>query len=208
MGKRAADDRADRQSLDRAADLEEVYQEMSWVEEMPEPKRRRGRRPKRDSREQFAKWVKHTYGWGSQDRLSQLHIAYELVPILTTHVVGIRPAGEGTLRPLAKVRAQGYADHQAEVWAEAVKIAEGEPPTPAQVRKAVTEFLDRHQPPIKNLAADPRTPAEKRADRLARMVAEFDALADDEMKTAYEFVTTVTQHYNARRVAVREARSA
>jgi hypothetical protein len=212
--KRAADALADRQSLDRAADLEAIYTDMAWVDEMPPPKRKKlGRRIDPKSREQFAKWVKQTYAWGTsldtvRRRLGHLHQAHELLPILGTAVPGIRPTGEWVLRPLAKLRADGYGGNQTEVWQTAIKIAEGDAPTAGHVRKAVAEFLERHQPPVKNLAADPRTPAEKRADRLARWLAEFDAILAEEPKTAHTGLTTATQHYNAYRVALREEKTA
>jgi len=115
--KRTRDFQADRQSLDRAVDLEEIFEEMAWVGEIPEPKRKRlGRRTNPKGREQFAKWVKQTYnGWGSQQYLSKLHISTELIPILTPGSE-ISPTGVKCLGPLGKLRDQGYGDHQAEVW--------------------------------------------------------------------------------------------
>jgi hypothetical protein len=199
------DQEADQQSLDRAADLEEIYDEMLWVHEMPEPKKQRGRRVKPDSREQFAKWVAKTYGWKDPSaRISQLHKAHEVLPILLTRVRGIRPTGEKTLRPLGKLREQGYEDHQAEVWEEAVKIAQGTAPTHSQVTKAVNEFLERHKPPIRNLATNPKAAEEKRAARDARLVASFVEILEENNREASEVLDEMFARFNAHQAVLRE----
>jgi hypothetical protein len=208
MKKAIRDQEADQQSLDRAADLEEIYQEMAWVDEMPEPKKKRlGRRIDPKSREQFAKWVKQTYGWGSSSGLAQLHQAHELLPILLTTVREMRPAGERVIRPLAKLRKEGYGDHQAEVWQAAVWAAGNMPPSESQVRKAVTEFLERHKPPVRNLAADPRTAAEKRAAHRARLLAQFDEILAEDNREAYELVQQIQKHYKEHQDVLRQERA-
>jgi hypothetical protein len=195
--KRAADGQVDSQSLDRAADLELIYEQYPWVEEMPEPKRKRlGRRIDPRSREQFAKWVKQTFGWGSKVRLSNLHTAHEVAPILFA-AANVMPSGEWVLRPFAKLRDQGYGDHQAEVWQAAIRLAEREPPTAGHVRRAVNEFLERHKPPIKNTAIDPRTQEEIRAARRQRLIDEFDAILAEENRAAKDTLSELINHYNA-----------
>jgi hypothetical protein len=198
----------DADSLARAADLNYIYAEMSWVRDMPVSKpKRRGRRVDPKSREQFAKWVKQTYGWGSKQRLNQLQAAHELLPILSTAVDRIRPTGERCLRPLGRLRAQGYGAQQAQVWAAACEMADGECPTPAQVSRAVSEFLDRFKPTV-NTAADPRTPAEKRAARRARLVAEFDAILSEDNALADATVKELIRHYNDHQKVLRAEKSA
>lgn len=207
--KRTADFYADRLSLDRAADLEAIYQDMSWVEEMPPPKKKRlGRRIDPKSRDQFAKWIRQTYEWGSKSRLDQLHTAHELAPLLSTVVDGIAPTGERSLRPLAKLRADGYGDYQAEVWQAAVRIAEGEPPTAGHVRRAVTEFLERHRASLRNVAADPRTVQERRAARRAKFIADFDEILAEENRAAKEMLNELIRHYNQHQSLLREEKTA
>jgi hypothetical protein len=210
LDKATRDMQADLQSLDRAADLEEIYQNYPWIDEIPAPKRKRlGRRIDPKGREQFAKWVKQTYdGWGSTSQLDRLHRAHELLPILSPAGDGTRPTGERVLRPLAKLREQGYGDHQAEVWQEAVKFAGNAAPTESQVRKAVTEFLERHKSPIRNVAADPRTAAEIRAARRARLIAQFDELLAEENRTALEVLNEMTRHFKDHQALLREERPA
>jgi len=204
--KRTRDFQADRQSLDRAVDLEEIFEEMAWVGEIPEPKRKRlGRRTDPKGRDQFAKWVRQTYEWNVKpDRLRQLKAATDIAPILVTAVPGIQPTGEWSLRPLGKLRDQGYGDHQAEVWREAVSLAGNVSPTESQVRKAVTEFLDRHKPPVRNVATDPRTIAEIRAARRARLIAQFDELLAEENVMAKKALDEMIRHFNQHQSQLRE----
>lgn len=194
--KRQADATVDLTSLERAADLETIYADMSWVADMPEVKRKgRGRRVDPKSREQFAKWVHMTYGWGTSGRLAHLHQAHELRPILLTAVREIHPTGEGVLRPLSRLRAAGYGDAQAQVWAAAVERAGGECPTASQVSAEVTAYLDKFKL-AKNAAADPRTAEEKRGARKARLLAEFDAILAEDNSLADATVKEMIQHFN------------
>ena len=193
-GKHDADVRIDGESLARAADLELIYQAMAWVEDMPAPKkpRGRGRRVDPKSREQFAKWVRQSWEWGSQQHLARLHSAHEFSHTLG---VGIQPTGERSLRPLWRLRDQGYGEHLARVWQNACKLAGGTPPTSTETSRAVREFIEAHKPQ-RNVATDDRTAAEIRAARRARLVAEFDALLDEENRTAKEVLNTMIQHFN------------
>jgi|SRR5271166_803612 len=189
--KHAADAIADQQSIDRAADFEEIYQAMAWVADVPVPKRKRGRRgvdPK--SRAQFAKWVRQQYEWGSQSRLDQLEGARLFT---TTNSLVVK--SERSLRPLWKLRDQGYADHLLEVW-RAAEHEPGQPPTSTAVSRAVNEFIERHRAPVKNLAADDRTLSEIRNARRARLIAEFDALLEEENTTAKTALNEMIQHFN------------
>lgn len=209
MHKVMRDQEADRQSLARASDLEEIYQEMAWVDDMPPPKKKRlGRRIDPKGRDQFARWVKQTYDWGTKSRLGQLHTSTEIVPILSTAVDGIAPTGEWSLRPLAKLREQGYGDHQVDVWREAVLLAGNVAPTESQVRRAVADFLERHKPPVRNVASDPRTVAEIRAARRARLIAQFDELLAEENVVAKDVLNEMIRHFNEHQPALREEAAA
>jgi hypothetical protein len=202
-GKRAADGRSDSESLERAADLDLVYDAMEWVADMPAPVIRKpgpkGGRPKGridpKSREQYAKWVRQHFGWGSAARLSQLHTAHEFVVSRNT-VTGNHPSGEGALRPLWHLRDEGYGDHIDRVWEDAVKLACGLPVTTTETRKAVNAFLEAHKPDIRNLASDDRTAAEIRAAKRKRLIAEFDAILADENATAKQALNEMIQHFN------------
>jgi len=206
--KTQADAAVDADSLARAAGLEAIYAEMSWVRDMPAAKPKgRGRRVDPKSREQFAKWINQTYGWGSSGRIAQLHEAHSLLPILLTAVREMRPDGERCLRPLGRLRAQGYGAQQAQVWAAACEMADGECPTPRQVSRAVSEFLDKLKP-IVNTAADPRTAAEKRTARRARLVVEFDAILAEDNALADDTVKELIRHFNDHQKILRAEKSA
>lgn len=205
--KREADSTADAQSLERAADLEAIYNSFTWVADMPPaPKRRLGRRVNPKSREQFAKWVKQTYGWGSAARLSQLQAAKELEPILVTTVKGIKPSGERVLRPFAKLRAQGYADQQANIWARAVELAEGEPPTEGIVRKAVNEYLAARRPSLPNVAKDPRTKSEIAEAKRKKFLAEFHALLEEDNREAKTVLNEMIRDFKEHQGVLTEER--
>lgn len=194
--KRESDSAADSQSLERAADLEAIYNSFDWVQDMPPaPARRLGRRINPKSREQFAKWVKLSYGWGSQSYLNRLQASLE---VATTVLMprGMRmPSGSKALRPLEKLRAAGYADQQAQIWERAVELAEGETPTEGMVRKVVNEYLAARRPSLPNVAKDPRTKAEIKAANRARIVAEFHALMEEDNREAKETLNAMIQDF-------------
>lgn len=202
--KRAGDERADRESLERAADLELIYSAMEWISEMPKPKAKRvGRRVDPKSREQFAKWVRQRWGWGSQSYLSYLS---EAQSFHLQHALEMKTT-ERTLRPLWKLRAEGYGDYLLEVWQRAVKTA-SDHPTSADVRREVTAFLQAHKPPIKNAASDPRTEAERRQAKQARTIAAFeDLLSDGDNLLSKETLNKMMTLYNERQREIRAALS-
>jgi hypothetical protein len=207
--KRTADSLVDAESLGRAADLELIYNDMSWVQDMPKPKRGpRGRRVNPKSREQFAKWVRQRYEWGSHQRLSQLHQAYNLVPILATRVAGIDPATEKQLRPFAKMRQQGYDEFQPQVWEHAVDLADGETPNERIVRKAVNDFLLEHQAPTKNTARDPRTENEIERARRKKLLADFVAITEQNNRSAGQLLDQMLDYWNHHQDELREEQHA
>jgi len=136
-----ADRQADQNSLDRAADLELIYQQMRWVDELPAPKHQvwRGRPVDPRSRNRFATWVLQQTGL-KPTHVGQLHRAHELVGIISA-TASVIPDGERPLRPFARLRKAGYGDRIPEVYKMAVQLAEGRAPTSAETRQAVRDFL-------------------------------------------------------------------
>lgn len=139
-----ADRTADQNSLDRARDLELLYQSMRWVDEVPAPKHTvwRGRPVDPRSRNRFATWVLQTTGL-SASYTKRFAVAIELMNSSDT-VTRIPPAGEGALRPLQRLRRGGYSEHIDDVYKRAIELAEGQPPTVAETRQAVRDFLARY----------------------------------------------------------------
>jgi hypothetical protein len=151
-----ADRHADASSLDRATDLARVFEDKRWVDQVPQAKKRRGRRGvKPDSREQFFKWVKehvksHRTGQPlARSRSDQLLNAHEVVGYFSTtrEMVEKYPdLTERAIRPLTKLRA-GRTEEIPEVWRRAVELAEGGPPTAANIAKALADHDKALMPP-------------------------------------------------------------
>ncbi len=141
-----ADKQADQNSLDRAADLELIYQEMRWVDEMPAPKHQvwRGRPVDPRSRNRFATWVLQQTGL-KPSTVSQLHKAHEVVGIIAD-TSAVIPASARALHAFSRLRKAGYGDRIPEVYKMAVQLAEGKPPTSAETRQAVRDFLSKWSP--------------------------------------------------------------
>jgi hypothetical protein len=142
-----ADKQADRNSLDRAADLELIYQSMTWVEDLPAPKHKvwRGRPVDPKSRNRFAGWVLQQTGL-SPSRVTRLHSAHEVAAIISAPGTVIRPQSERSLRSFARLRRAGYGDRIPDVYQEAVKLAAGAAPGSTETRRAVSEFLSQWSP--------------------------------------------------------------
>lgn len=139
-----ADSQADQNSLDRAADLELIYQSMRWVDEVPAPKNKvwRGRPVDPRSRNRFATWVLQQTGL-NPSYVKRLHSAHENFGALGTK---IPPTGERALRPFQRLRRAGYGDRIPDVYKMAVQLSEGRPPTSAETRQAVRDFLVQWSP--------------------------------------------------------------
>jgi len=140
---RQADRNADHGSLDRARDLELIYQAKKWADEMPAPVHQvwRGAPVDPYSRNRFASWVLQNSGL-VPSRVRQLHGALEvtdafIVTAVTTNQV---PTGEWAVRPLVGLRRAGYADRIGEVYQRAVELADGALPTQAETKRAVKDF--------------------------------------------------------------------
>lgn len=139
-----ADRQADQNSLDRARDLELLYQSMRWVDELPAPKHQvwRGRPVDPRSRNRFATWVLQTTGL-STSYTKRFAVAIDLLDSSDT-VTKNPPTGEGALRPLQRLRRAGYGEHVNDVYGRAVELAEGRPVTVAETRQAVRDFLAKY----------------------------------------------------------------
>ncbi len=141
-----ADSQADQNSLDRAGDLELLYQSMQWVDELPAPVHKvwRGRPVDPRSRNRFATWVLQQTGL-NPSRVGQLHRAHELTGIIGTGYKEFLTS-EKALRPFARLKRAGYGDRIPEVYKMAIELAEGRAPTSAETRQAVRDFLAQWSP--------------------------------------------------------------
>jgi hypothetical protein len=204
IAKKTVDTQVDQQSLDRAADLEVIFEDMSWVDEMPTPiKKPRGPTTDPRSRRQFATWVKINYGI-SATYVNDLHSAHEF----TSNAVAsdlVKPATEFAVRPLRKLRGQGYGDHQVDVWKRAVELAGGESPSERETKLAVHEFLARHKAPLRNVAADSRTSVEKLEAQGNVFVAEFEAIMHANNRLAGKILDKIIEIFNAHQDTLQES---
>jgi hypothetical protein len=139
-----ADRQADQNSLDRARDLELLYQSMRWVDEVPAPKHViwRGRPVDPRSRNRFATWVLQQTGL-STSYTRRFASAVELMNSCDS-VTRIPPSGEGALRPLQRLRRAGYGEHVGSVYKQAIELAEGGPVTSSETKQAVRDFLAKY----------------------------------------------------------------
>lgn len=188
-----ADRTADQNSLDRAADLEMIYEAMRWVDELPAPKNTvwRGRPVDPRSRNRFATWVLQQTGL-NPSRVRQLHNARELLTGITATGVTVIPAGEGALRPLARLRRAGYGDRIPEVYKMAVQLADGHAPTSAETRQAVRDFLARYTTAQRRQA----TAAEALAKRQQAIRAQFIVLLGADTELAGVTLNSLIDLYN------------
>jgi hypothetical protein len=191
-----ADRQADQNSLDRARDLELLYQSMHWVDEVPAPKNTvwRGRPVDPQSRNRFASWVLQQTGL-VPGTVRRLHSARELADEVIAPMGALIPDGEWALRPLLTLRNKGYGDRIPEVYKMAVQLAEGGPPTSAETRQAVRDFLARYTP---------RQQRERRAKnwlevKRQEIIRDFGVLLDaGQFATAENTLNELLASYHAR----------
>src|SRR5262245_57256001 len=136
---RTADETADAGSLDRAADIVALYEDRSWIKDVPAPKTRlnRGRPVDPESLSRFSKWLTAEVGLKGSTAY-QLRDAHNL----SSHYfrqAEIMPTGERELRPLKWLVKHEHTSAIPAVWARACEIAHGTPHSP-DVRKALTEW--------------------------------------------------------------------
>lgn len=137
---REAELEADRNSLDRAADIVALYEDRSWVAELPPPKvlRNRGRPVDPESFSRFTKWLRERVPIGGSTAY-QLRDAHELQATYFRDAE-IKPIGEHELRPLKWLTKHDYGDRVPEVWREACKLAGGTSPDGPTVRRALSQW--------------------------------------------------------------------
>jgi len=158
----AAVEAADHDSLARAADIVELYEDKSWVGEMDPPKQRavRGRPVDPESFSRFTKWLAERVP--IQGRTAyQLKAAHERANYLRG--AQVNPSGEFSLRPLGWFEKNDYTDKIPEVWELACALALGGTPDQPTVRKAITQWKNDHLP-----KSDRKT-RQKTAGRRARI---------------------------------------
>jgi len=173
---RGAEDLADRGSLDRAADIMALYDDIDeggrrrWVLEMDPPKTRRhmGRPVDPESFSRFTKWLESQVPLVGR-RAYQLRDAHEIQSTYL-NAVQISPVGEYQLRPLKWLVKNEHPDAITEVWNRATVLAGGSAPDYPTVRKALAAWKGEHIPKQQRTGS-PR-PAGPQAVRL-----EFEALA-------------------------------
>lgn len=185
-----ADRTADQNSLDRARDLELLYQSMQWVDELPAPKNAvwRGRPVDPRSRNRFATWVLQQTGL-NPGYVKRLHTAVEIYGAIGTE---IPQTSEGALRPLQRLRRAGYGDHIPEVYRRAIELAEGRPPTSAETRQAVRDFLARYTTAQRRQS----TAAEALAKRQQAIRAQFIVLLGADTEQAGVTLNSLIDLYN------------
>lgn len=154
----AADQAADRDTLARAADIVALYEDKSWVGEMPAPKRGaiRSRPVDPESFSRFTKWLAERVPIGGR-RAYQLREAHE---VTTTYLnrVQISPTGETAVRPLKWFKKNDYADRIPEVWASACSLAGNASPSAVQVRRAVSQWKAANLPKSEQKTSQKRSP--------------------------------------------------
>jgi hypothetical protein len=190
----SADRQADLNSLERARDLELLYQSMRWVDELPAPKNViwRGRPVDPRSRNRFATWVLQTTGL-KPAHVGKLHRADEMLGIIGPAGL-INPTGEWALRPLVRLRRAGYGDHIADVYRSAVQLADGHAPTYAETSRAVRDFLARYTQTQRRVAS-----AGERLERYQKRIAEdFIQLLGMDPALAGTTLNGLIDTYNAR----------
>lgn len=158
---RTAEDMADRGSLDRAADIVQLYEAKEWLAELPELKTRRsrGRPVDPESFSRFTKWLEGKTSLKSRTAY-QLRDAYE-VETNYLRAAQIKPAGEHGLRPLKWLVKNDYIDAIPGVWDRACELAGGQSPMSPIVRQALNEWKKETFPKVE------RPTSEKRGGRAA-----------------------------------------
>ncbi|MPZ66203.1 MAG: hypothetical protein GEU83_12040 [Pseudonocardiaceae bacterium] len=142
---------AQNDSLAKAEVLDRLYRDQRWVAERNAERAKtattaRGGRPVDPaSRSQFSTWVRGRYKRIAPQHVYRLLDAVEITrSFLTTGEIS--PTAENQVRPLKVLTkvAHGSGARIPEVWDIAVKLADGDQPTHAQVREAIAEWKRLH----------------------------------------------------------------
>jgi hypothetical protein len=184
-----ADTSADKGSLERAADLVELYEDEDrlWQAELgPVVQKRRGRPIDPESFDRFAKWAADVTGL-DRTRIHQLHAALGVADLFRDLVTGIQPTGERPLRPLVAFRKKEGDEATIAVWREACSDR-GAAADQGEVKRAIADWRRKNPTPTTAPRATPlqRWYDEGRrlmdadlrgfADVYERLGADFDAL--------------------------------
>lgn len=191
----AADRTADQGSLDRAADLALIYEAKAWKDEVPAPKNTvwRGRPVDPDSRNRFATWALQQLGL-SPAITKELLRAHDWMGRFMAEASAVSPSGKWALRPLYRLERVGRADEVPEVYRRAVELAEGRPPTAAETKAAVRDYMAQFTPSQKRTLAT-KTTAQALHDRIVR---EFRDLLDlGYLGTAQTTINDLLQEFRA-----------
>lgn len=135
----------------------------------------------------FAKYLRDQAGVAPRTAYHK-ESAHLLVSGETFARVQKSPTSEYQIRPLGRLMKIGYGDYAIDVWAEAVKAADGEQPTQSQVAAAVKQFLDKHKAAPnrrRGPKAKPVTMQERIERRRREALASIEALIEAD---AYEAV--------------------
>lgn len=192
----SADKKADQGTLERAADLALVYETKAWKDEVPAPKNAvwRGRPVDPESRNRFATWALQQLGL-SPSRTKELFRAHDWIATYG-RATSISPSGAWALRPLYRLERIGRKDAVAEVYRRAVELAEGRPPTAAETKQAVRDYMARFTPTQKRTLAT-KTKAEDLHDKILR---DFRSLLEmGYLGTAQKTLNDQLQEFQARK---------
>lgn len=134
---------SDRGSLERAADLMRLYEDKSWMEELPAPGRRSKVPP--DDFRRFTKWAVEDNRLGvPRDKLTRLNRIAEHGAILRRSDVNLHDASGYSLLPLRWLVTNAYADRMPEVWRDARQLAGGGSPSETEVKRALSDWKKRN----------------------------------------------------------------
>jgi hypothetical protein len=186
---------ADRGSLDRAADLREVFESKRWVADLPPVKSLAKRRMRRDTQKEFVRWTKlnpdkigRPY---TQSRIARLVNAARIAG----YAIGIN--SEGALRPLSGKFATEHFDEIPDVINRAREIADGGQVTEKIVAKALRDHNDLVRPRVKPDRPDAPVVKDRHAEE-KKIRAEFKRLLDDgRRKDAGELINLLIADYKA-----------
>jgi hypothetical protein len=131
---------ADRDTLARAADLVALYEDKSWVGEIPPPKRSaiRSRPVDPESFSRFTKWLAERVPIRGSTAY-RLRDAHEMVRTYFANGE-FSPTSESVVRPLKWFRKNDYENRIPEVWSLAVELAGGRTPDAPTVRRAISKW--------------------------------------------------------------------
>lgn len=191
--KRAAE-RAQQESLARAADIVTLFRPMLWVPEMDErhPVGRKdavGRPNDPQSYSRFTRWITGVRGVDLHgSHLYRLKTAHEIIE--DYFATGeIMPRTEWEVRPFARLRKQGYGDQIPSIWASVT--AEGE-----WTARTVTEKIADFRKGWTRGQARAATAAEKLSAKRSRALSALEQLWELDSEAAVELVNFWAKRHN------------